>query len=212
MWVKARALRDGGFKGYCEDIPVKQGQTVRIPKGTQIKSTDPSNKIKVAQRTYKVKVVMVCRGSTLGIDPSVSWGGQHGYWCDAMLDDIEVERTGDDLPASIYPGHPLTLALYAMYGFESAKKALAPTEHGFCELVGSSKVPGAGGNAYAAADLLRKLHSGELALKDALDWADERWGRQVLGTAHEKDYDPGKEQAHSLFAEFLSVADKWDWR
>ena len=105
------------FEGYHEDheIPIKKGDIVTIKKGTTIRTTMPTTvtiagqkqgayKVKVAGRTYKVRVDHVLNGVTIRqsasqggriLDsssferaPSVRWAGTGGYWFEVDLNDI----------------------------------------------------------------------------------------------------------------------------
>lgn len=117
------------------------------------------------------------------------------------------------LPHPVYPGHPLVLALYAMREYPSAREALAPTEHGWPELVGNSAIPGAGDGAYAAASLLRAIWENRVPIQTAHAVAHGQWTRMVgPGTGnHEKAYEPGVEQAKELRELFEETARNWDW-
>jgi len=89
------------FLGYYreEDLPIKKGQTIVIPKGTIVKvvGKDP----KPAGRTYSITVDHVNAGSTFytqgsafrkdyvrPTSPKVVWPGAGGYWAEADLNDI----------------------------------------------------------------------------------------------------------------------------
>jgi hypothetical protein len=85
------------YEGYHDErtLPIKQGMTVTIKKGTMVKTfgKDP----KPAGKTYKVKVVFlgcgqnahVYRGEAIpAVNPSVSWAGPGGYWSDVDINDL----------------------------------------------------------------------------------------------------------------------------
>lgn len=89
-------MGDKPFTGYMgKKLPVKRGDTVTIPKGTQIRST--GRKTYAAGRTYKVKVHDVCpgvptydhQGETVPAQaPKIIWVGAGNYWCEADLNNI----------------------------------------------------------------------------------------------------------------------------
>ena len=89
------------FLGYYqeEDLPIKRGQEVIIPKGTMVKVV--GKPAKPAGRTYKVTVNHVNSGSTFYAQgsafrneyvrptpPKVIWPGTGGYWAEADLNDL----------------------------------------------------------------------------------------------------------------------------
>lgn len=89
------------FLGFYreEELPIKKGQVVVIPKGTVIKVV--GKEPKPAGRTYSVTVSHVNAGSTFYAQgsafrkeyvrptaPKVVWPGTGGYWAEADLNDI----------------------------------------------------------------------------------------------------------------------------
>lgn len=104
----AKALNMEKLIGYHDihDLPVKQGDTVTIPKGTILRYRHED---KPAGRTYKVKVVSVSPGMTrrerwpdhsaankegyvyFYTNPKVTWTGAGGYWTDADINDVLPE-------------------------------------------------------------------------------------------------------------------------
>lgn len=90
------------FQGYCDKLPVADGDVVTILKGTRIKTTHPSKKEKVANRTYKVKVHHVLPGmdahlsyrkeTVSAVNPSVRWAGEGGYWHEVDINDVPEAR------------------------------------------------------------------------------------------------------------------------
>lgn len=102
-WLKGAEDREAGVQlpkyfGYysTEELPFKQGDKVKIPKGTTVKSTgNPSTK--VAGRSYTVTVVSIDNGRDsfqLGdqfyeVDsPRIVWAGSGGCWMSANINDI----------------------------------------------------------------------------------------------------------------------------
>jgi hypothetical protein len=82
-----------------ENLPIRRGQAVVIPKGTIVKvvGKDP----KPAGRTYSIKVDHVNSGGILYVQgsafrreyvrptsPKVVWPGTGGYWAEADLNDL----------------------------------------------------------------------------------------------------------------------------
>jgi hypothetical protein len=104
-WLLGAADREQGatpkkFMGYCDKnvLPVKQGDTVTIKKGTLVRCNGVT---KPAGRTYKVRVNHVQSGRNLYIEgnafrreitpimnPTVVWPGSGGYWAEADINDI----------------------------------------------------------------------------------------------------------------------------
>lgn len=101
---KARTVK---FEGFHEDkdLPIKRGDTVTIPKGTVIRTMlpRPEDKVRIAARTYKVRVdhilngitvteeaAFLRRGETPGhkSNPTVRWPGKGGYWFEVDINDI----------------------------------------------------------------------------------------------------------------------------
>jgi uncharacterized Zn ribbon protein len=78
--------------------PIKQGDRVRVFKGTLVTGTFHEPQPKITKGTHVVKVRMVFDGwhkisehrNDGGRAPQVSWSGTNGYWndCDASL--VEV--------------------------------------------------------------------------------------------------------------------------
>jgi hypothetical protein len=85
---------DDGFTkliGYQEELPVKRGDRVRIPKGTLIKTCTKG--VRLAGRTYVVTVNHTLCGMVDGekvVNPSVCWPGPSGYWSKADINDVEL--------------------------------------------------------------------------------------------------------------------------
>jgi hypothetical protein len=94
------------YVGYHDeqDLPVKRGQTVTIPKGTTVKTV--GRPAKQAGKTYKVKVDHILPGTsdysiavqdkkvievrTPRTNPKVVWAGPGGYWSEADINDVIV--------------------------------------------------------------------------------------------------------------------------
>jgi len=91
------------YHGFSDEktLPIQPGMTVTIPKGTQIRTTHPEGRIRVASRTYKVKVNHLLPGSCMWdnsnafrseivpmTNPSVVWAGTGGYWMEVDMNDV----------------------------------------------------------------------------------------------------------------------------
>lgn len=117
-----------------------------------------------------------------------------------------LEATGD---YPVYPGHALVVAWEIMNVFPDAASALkrSDTNTACPEAVADGRISGAGGEVYAACELLKRAQAGESA--DALmDWADEIW---ISGSAggHTKSVEPGMEQAAKLKPQFAERLAGW---
>lgn len=116
---------------------------------------------------------------------------------------------------AVYPGHPIVLAYIITHVFETYEAATAPSidrwtgqPFGWCEAVGSSTVPGAGGNVHAAVDLLAAVHKGK-TLDEAFAQADRMWRHcDDMGEKRPDRFYEGQAQADRikpLLRERLSV-------
>lgn len=79
------------FEGYVPDheLPIKQGDTVTIPKGTLVRNVNKGTNI--SRRTYKIRVDHFISGYThegVNIPPMVCWAGAGGYWSECDINDI----------------------------------------------------------------------------------------------------------------------------
>lgn len=92
--------------------PFVKGDTVIIPKGTVVHSTNPSKSEYVTKRNQKVNVFMAGNGwvetdryyGDVGMVklPRVSWAGTGGYWCDVQVTPEFLAANGHE-PAQL-PG------------------------------------------------------------------------------------------------------------
>lgn len=79
-----------------EELPFKRGETVLIPKGAPYKTTYPGKDgIQYTKKAYKVKVHFAnngCEYTNYGEkvvhNPSVTWAGSGGYWCEMDINYI----------------------------------------------------------------------------------------------------------------------------
>lgn len=88
--------------GYVadEDLPVREGDYVRILKGTKIRTTNPSVGKRTAKKTYTVRVDHTLNGNdAFGpypvSNPSVRWVGAGKYWYEADINDVELVADGE---------------------------------------------------------------------------------------------------------------------
>jgi hypothetical protein len=109
---------------------------------------------------------------------------------------------------AVYPGHPATLALCITEHFSSWDEAFKATVHGFPEALGRNEIPGAGGNVYAALDMLVMLRSGS-SFSEAMAWADNYWARCDANAATRAErWTKGQEQA-DRFKDRLAAQSAW---
>ena len=88
------------YIGYhsLEDLPIKKGDKVRIPKGTEIRSMGAKGLHK-SGRAQTITAHRVCTGATNRpftgdpehiSNPKVIWPGSGGYWSEADINDVEL--------------------------------------------------------------------------------------------------------------------------
>lgn len=110
---------------------------------------------------------------------------------------------------SIYPGHPVTLAL-AIIGEYDTYEAAFEKEPNTPAALGNSRIRGAGGNVYAALDLLASLRRG-VPFKDAVAEADRYWARcDDNENRYPEKFAKGQEQADA-YKEVLRSQRPW-WK
>lgn len=107
----------------------------------------------------------------------------------------------------VYPGHPLVLATAIMKVFASYEDANKPTESGWCEALGDSRIPGAGDHVGAAMRVLSLGANGQQA--DAMvASANEYWTNGRAG-GHVKNVEAGLAQALKIETAFREAAASW---
>jgi hypothetical protein len=95
---------------------------------------------------------------------------------------------------AVYPGHPVTLALCIVNNFPNWEAAIVK-KNDIEAAVGCIEIPGAGGNVYAALDILSQLRKG-MPFDKAMERADYVWGQCDDHKAMNKPrYVTGQEQA-----------------
>lgn len=95
---------------YEDELPLKDGDKVVIPKGVKVRSFNPSKKDYVTKQKTTV-VARIGNGSADPKDgdsthvlmhalsnPTVTWAGSGGYWCSVDLNDI-LDANGFEGPA-----------------------------------------------------------------------------------------------------------------
>lgn len=92
------------YCGYVEkqDLPIRPGMTVVIPKGVQVRSTGPGG-TKLSGTSRRVKVHHVANGSVAHrtyhgefvrpVNPSVVWAGSGSYWHEADINSVTISCT-----------------------------------------------------------------------------------------------------------------------
>lgn len=108
--------------------------------------------------------------------------------------ELEQRLLGDH---SVYPGHPLVIALLVSHLYEDLSSAMEPTEFGWPAAVGSNDVPGGGGEVRAGLDVLVSIATGERTVDEAIQWGDARWQESKAG-GHVNKVVPGQEQADRI--------------
>lgn len=109
--------------------------------------------------------------------------------------------------ALVYPGHPLVLALLIMRAFPDYAAANAPTEHGWCQALADSRIPGAGDHVGAAMRTLAVGHQGG-TIDQMVEYANDYWSRGKAG-GHLGNVEAGAAQAQALEPVFRDVAAAW---
>jgi hypothetical protein len=99
-------LPDGSHIGYHDDheLPIKQGQRVRVKAGAVLHTTSPSKRTVVNKRSRVVTALSIHNGMSKHVgygdnmenlwrhidEPGVVWPGTGGYWHRANMSDCEV--------------------------------------------------------------------------------------------------------------------------
>jgi hypothetical protein len=104
------------YLGYCKDQvhPFQKGEEIIIPKGTIVKSMNPSKREYTLKRNQKIKIAHLRSGMDCPeyhykryysekqyptkevngekryciANPGVSWAGGGGYWCEVDVNDL----------------------------------------------------------------------------------------------------------------------------
>jgi hypothetical protein len=78
--------------------------------------------------------------------------------------------------ASVYPGHPVTLAYLITVAFDSyAEATFKKSDADYGAALGSSAIPGAGGCVSSAIHLLQLALDPGVGIDRAIAWGDQAW-------------------------------------
>ncbi len=116
----------------------------------------------------------------------------------------ELELLGEP---SVYPGHPVTIAWVIVNAFPSYEAAFAKTESGYAAALASGDIPGAGGNVYAALDLLQRFREG-VPFDDAIAYSNRVW-QSYTSDGFRDRREPGQAQADKVTAQLRERASWW---
>lgn len=119
-----------------------------------------------------------------------------------------IERLTGEI--TIYPGHPLVLAVEIISIFPTPFEALERTQSGLLQgprAVLDDRISGGGGEAYNASNLIRMAVEGTSA-EDLIEWADKVWINTAAGGEHAA-IEPGLEQANKLKPLFEKLLKAW---
>lgn len=107
----------------------------------------------------------------------------------------------------VYPGHPLVLATAIMSVFPKFSEANHPTEHGWCQALVDSRIPGAGDHVGAAMRVL-ELGAKGAGVDEMVKCAMDYWASGNAG-GHHDNVEAGRAQAHTAEARFRELAAVW---
>ncbi|KWT98195.1 MULTISPECIES: hypothetical protein [unclassified Variovorax] len=118
---------------------------------------------------------------------------------------LERELCGPE--GSVYPGHPVTIAVLIMRKYASLAEAneLDGTS-GFKMALTDSDIPGAGGQVHMALGLLKDV--AKLGPEQAFSRGRELWSQSVDNSYRERER-PGQALADKLKPMFLELAATW---
>lgn len=108
----------------------------------------------------------------------------------------------------VYPGHPVCFAYIIMHKYDCLAEALTkPEGREYNNALRDENLPGAGGNVWAALDVLKhaELTSPEAAFEVGSDY----WRRCASGANYGKNQAAGQAQADAIKDAFLTLAAKW---
>lgn len=111
---------------------------------------------------------------------------------------------------SIYPGHPIVIAWIIINTFDSWTTATAKREGAqYCEALSNAEIPGAGGNVYAAIDLLSNIFKG-VSYDAAFECASEWWAScDSQMTCNPRRWEEGQDQADRVLERFAAKIATW---
>lgn len=115
-----------------------------------------------------------------------------------------------DREGLVYPGHPCVIAYMILKKYESYEKAIERSPGaGYPMALVDGDISGAGGNVYAALDILKAIV--EKGPEEAFSQGEAAWERCVgPGTGNiESAFIPGQEQAEKFRERFMNAAAMW---
>jgi hypothetical protein len=109
----------------------------------------------------------------------------------------------------VYPGHPVCIALLVMLKYPDLETAVAKPSEDACygNAVSDTDIPGAGANAHAGVEVLRRARS--QGAEEAFAYGETYWRECASGENFGKNHDAGQQQAESIKERFLLMADRW---
>jgi hypothetical protein len=110
----------------------------------------------------------------------------------------------------VYPGHPICLAYLIMRlypDYDTARKR----EDGetYCNALRDARIPGAGGNIWAAMDVLKRAKV--VNPESALLYGESYWLTGRAAQEDDTDFRKGVEQANAITPQFLALVREWVW-
>jgi hypothetical protein len=80
------------YTGYVpkEQLPIKPGDKVHIPKGAIVQSTNPRRVKEPSKRSQVITVHHILSGYRDEYPPKVCWAGSGGYWSEVSINDVEI--------------------------------------------------------------------------------------------------------------------------
>lgn len=116
-----------------------------------------------------------------------------------------IVRKLDNYKDFVFPGHPITIAVFIMQRFDSLSEAQAYTKghRDWPDTLGDPRVPGCGGPVHSALDFLRNIRIGGWEV--AVERAEEAWKDYTTG-CYDKYFEDGAamaEEHKALVREYL---------
>lgn len=101
----------------------------------------------------------------------------------------------------VYPGHPLTIAVAILEKYPSLAAAREKGKN-YPKALEDSAIPGAGGNVYAALEILNH------PVESSIDRANFIW-QQECADVYADRYDKGIAEAANLVPRYIELRKKW---
>lgn len=108
---------------------------------------------------------------------------------------------------TVYPGHPLVVALVIMNVFPDFASATEMNGHSYNAALSSSDVPGAGDHVRAAISALNLGRNGA-SVDEVIQFSNDYWTRGNAG-GHSKNLKDGQEQSAACEAHFREKLNPW---